>query len=58
MVRNIISHILRYRNVFLMDNLLTTRPPEAYTDFHLHLLDYSLGHVLDLCSFSVNTDEM
>lgn len=54
MVRNIISHILRYRNVFLTDNLLTTRPPEAYTD----LLSYSLGHVLDLCSFSVNTDEM
>lgn len=41
-----------------MNNLLTTQPPEVCADFHLHLPSYSLERVLDLCSFSVNTDEM
>lgn len=58
MVRNIIFYILRYRNVFLMDNLLIIRFFEVYIDFYLYLLSYSLGYVLDLCSFLVNIDEM
>lgn len=52
------KHKIPNFKVDLTDNLLTTKPPEVCADVHLHLPSCSLEHVLDLCSFSVNTVEI